>query len=80
VCLYFLAIQETSRGRYQDAPFGAPSPLNVEGRELKAQLARRRGNAKPWLLDGDMNASIRSILEVRPVCCRVRPDRIPAWK
>ena len=30
--------------RHQDqgATFGAPSPLKVEGRELKAQLARRR--------------------------------------
>jgi hypothetical protein len=27
VCLYFPAIRETSRGCYQGAPFGAPSPL-----------------------------------------------------
>jgi hypothetical protein len=33
------------------APFGAPSPLNVEGRELKAQLARRRGNERAWLFE-----------------------------
>ena len=35
VCLYFPAIRETSRGRYQDAPFGAPSPLK-EGRSTKS--------------------------------------------
>jgi len=33
------------------APFGAPSPLIVEGRKLKAQLARRRENEKPWLFE-----------------------------
>src|SRR3978361_2263693 len=33
------------------APFGVPSPLNVEGRKLKTHLARRRGNAKPWLFE-----------------------------
>src|SRR5438128_2536680 len=27
---------------YHGASFGAPSPLKAEGRELKAQLARRR--------------------------------------
>src|SRR4051812_21039502 len=31
VCLCFSAIREISRGRYQGAPFGVPSPLNVEG-------------------------------------------------
>src|SRR3954452_24543330 len=36
---------------YQGASFGAPSPLKVEGRELKAQLARRRGNASAWLFE-----------------------------
>src|SRR5712671_3304203 len=36
---------------YQGASFGAPSPLIVEGRELKAQLARRRGNAAAWLFE-----------------------------
>jgi hypothetical protein len=36
---------------YQGAPFGAPSPLKVEGRKLKAQLARRRGNASAWLFE-----------------------------
>src|SRR3954447_900486 len=51
VCLYFPAIRETSRGRYQVAPFGASSPLIVEGRELTDQLARRRGNEKPWLFE-----------------------------
>jgi hypothetical protein len=34
--LYFPAIRETSRGLYQGASFGAPSPLIFEGRELKA--------------------------------------------
>src|ERR1700709_2278987 len=28
--------------------FGAPSPLNVEGRELKAQLARWREDESAW--------------------------------
>jgi hypothetical protein len=51
VCLCFSAIREISRGRYQGAPFGVPSPLNVEGRKLKAQLARRRGNAGVWLFE-----------------------------
>ena len=51
VCLCFSAIREISRGRYQGAPFGVPSPLNVEGRELKVQLARRRENVKPWLFE-----------------------------
>src|SRR3954453_21057662 len=51
VCLCFSAIREISRGCYQGAPFGVPSPLNVEGRELKAQLARRRGNASAWLFE-----------------------------
>jgi hypothetical protein len=36
---------------YQGASFGAPSPLKAEGRELKAQLARRRGNASAWLFE-----------------------------
>jgi hypothetical protein len=36
---------------YQGASFGAPSPLKVEGRELKPQLARRRGNENPWLFE-----------------------------
>ena len=36
---------------YQGAPFGAPSPLKVEGRKLKAQLARRRGNENSWLFE-----------------------------
>src|SRR3954470_2314981 len=33
VCLCFPAIREISRGRYQGAPFGVPSPLKVAGRE-----------------------------------------------
>jgi hypothetical protein len=53
VCLCFSAIRETSRGRYQGAPFGVPSPLNVEGRKLKAQLARRRGNESAWLFESE---------------------------
>jgi hypothetical protein len=36
---------------YQDASFGAPSPLKVEGRELKAQLARRREDESAWLFE-----------------------------
>jgi len=36
---------------YQGAPFGAPSPLIVEGREPKAQLARRRENEAAWLFE-----------------------------
>jgi hypothetical protein len=36
VCLCFSAIREISRGRYQGAPFGVPSPLNVEGRSTKS--------------------------------------------
>jgi hypothetical protein len=51
VCLCFPAIREISRGRYQGAPFGVPSPLKVEGRKLTAQLARRRGNASAWLFE-----------------------------
>jgi alkanesulfonate monooxygenase SsuD/methylene tetrahydromethanopterin reductase-like flavin-dependent oxidoreductase (luciferase family) len=51
VCLCFPAIREASRGRYQDAPFGVPSPLNVEGGELKAQLARRREDDGVWLFE-----------------------------
>src|SRR3954454_19287831 len=31
VCLCLPAIREISRGRYQGAPFGVPSSLNVEG-------------------------------------------------
>src|SRR3954451_2008774 len=45
VCLYFPAIRETSRGRYQGAPFGAPSPLK-KGRSTKSSTraaARERG-------------------------------------
>jgi hypothetical protein len=36
VCLCFPAIREISRGRYQGAPFGVPSPLNGEGRSTKS--------------------------------------------
>src|ERR1700704_541397 len=38
VCLCFSAIREISRGRYQGAPFGVPSPLMVwfEGRKDKS--------------------------------------------
>src|ERR1700733_6763541 len=36
---------------YQGASFDAPSPLIFEGRELKAQLARRRGDAEAWLFE-----------------------------
>jgi hypothetical protein len=36
---------------YQGASIGAPSPLNVEGRELEAPLARRRGNEDAWLFE-----------------------------
>jgi hypothetical protein len=36
VCLCFSAIREISRGCYQGAPFGVPSPLNVEGRSTKS--------------------------------------------
>src|SRR6266850_7002091 len=36
VCLCFSAIREISRGRYQGAPFGVPSPLKVEGRKTKS--------------------------------------------
>src|ERR1700712_6046002 len=43
--LCFSAIREISCGtNYKGAPFGVPSPLKVEGRKLKAQLVRRRGN------------------------------------
>src|SRR6185295_13767037 len=35
---------------YHGASFGAPSPLKKR-RKLKAQLARRRGNAKSWLFE-----------------------------
>src|SRR4051794_35750135 len=35
---------------YQGASFGAPSPLK-KGRKLKAQLARRREDEKPWLFE-----------------------------
>jgi hypothetical protein len=42
VCLYFPAIRETSRGRYQGAPFGVPPPsLLVEGGPLKLPFTRR---------------------------------------
>src|SRR3954463_9504750 len=34
VCLCFLAIQEISRGRYQGAPFGVPSPFLRGGGRL----------------------------------------------
>jgi hypothetical protein len=46
VRLCFPAIREASRGRYQGAPFGVPSPLNVEGRKTKSPTraaARGRG-------------------------------------
>ena len=33
VCLCFPAIRKISRGRYQGAPFGVPSPLIFEGRK-----------------------------------------------
>jgi hypothetical protein len=36
---------------YQGASFGAPSPLKVEGRKLKAQLARRREDESVWLFE-----------------------------
>jgi hypothetical protein len=36
---------------YQGASFGAPSPLKVAGRELKAQLARRREDEAVWLFE-----------------------------
>ena len=35
VCLCFPAIREISRGRYQGAPFGVPSPL-IKGRKTKS--------------------------------------------
>src|SRR3979409_2662352 len=35
VCLCFSAIREISRGRYQGAPFGVPSPLK-KGRKTKS--------------------------------------------
>jgi hypothetical protein len=35
---------------YQGASFGAPSPLK-RGDQLKAQLARRREDEKPWLFE-----------------------------
>jgi hypothetical protein len=35
---------------YQGASFGAPSPLK-RGDQLKAHLARRRENEKPWLFE-----------------------------
>src|SRR4030081_390210 len=35
VCLCFPAIREISRGRYQGAPFGVPSPLK-KGRSTKS--------------------------------------------
>ena len=50
MCLCFSAIREISRGRYQGAPFGVPSPLK-EGRKLKVQLARRREDESAWLFE-----------------------------
>ena len=50
VCLCFPAIREISRGRYQGAPFGVPSPLK-KGDQLEARLARRRENASAWLFE-----------------------------
>jgi uncharacterized protein YcbX len=44
---------------YQGALFGAPSPLKVEGRELKAQLARRRENENAWLFES-VNQNLRT--------------------
>src|SRR5436305_540119 len=42
VRLCFLAIQETSRGRYQGAPFGVPPPsFLVEGGSLNPPFTRR---------------------------------------
>jgi hypothetical protein len=52
VCLCFPAIRETSRGRYQGAPFGVPPPPQCRGGgKLKAHLARRRENADAWLFE-----------------------------
>jgi hypothetical protein len=41
---------------YQGASFGAPSPLKVEGRKLKSQLARRRENEGAWLFEWESKA------------------------
>jgi hypothetical protein len=57
---------------YQGASFGAPSPLKVEGRKLKAQLARRRENEKSWLFEiriGSCEADARATLT--PVIVRL---------
>ena len=46
VCLCFSAIREISRGRYQGAPFGVPSPLK-EGRSTKSPpRAAERGRER----------------------------------
>jgi hypothetical protein len=42
---------------YQGASFGAPSPLKVEGRKLKAQLARRREDESAWLFESESNST-----------------------
>jgi hypothetical protein len=71
VCLCFSAIREISRGRYQGAPFGVPSPLMGRGeKKLKAQLARRRGNASVWLFE----------IRIRKIRALVSPARCSAQR
>ena len=50
VCLCFPAIREISRGVLQCAFRRSASPHSWGGK-LKAQLARRRENADPWLFE-----------------------------
>ena len=50
--LYFSAIRETSCGRYTTrCVFRRSVSPHVEGRKLKAKLARRRGNEAAWLFE-----------------------------
>jgi hypothetical protein len=51
VCLYSSAIRGTSRGCYQGAYVGAPSPLIFGEKKLKAKLARWRENEAAWLFE-----------------------------
>src|ERR1700730_9882174 len=65
VCLCFSAIREISRGRYQGAPFGVPSPLILSRGEKDKSPTRAAARERKTACDERIAAGRQTMNELR---------------
>src|SRR5882757_8401248 len=77
VCLCFPAIREASRGRYQGAPFGVPSPLKEGGENQKPNSRGGAGTKRRGCLNLP-NQNLRQDAHARSVSPSRKRGPIPS--